>query len=393
MKIPASDNVHLTFCLNAFPSPRPDTLSNFCDQILRPIREQSGCTGRLGWGLWLDRQSARQFTDPARSAALCTSLAQHGFYLFTLNGFPYGTFHGSRIKEQVFYPDWTSDQRLNYTLELARILCACSPPDTLGSISTVPLGERSAFHSLQKRREAAQMLVRAAAQLDSLRRNSGVTVILGLEPEPGAALETGTEACNFLEQVLLPVASACNPALDRETVLRHIGLCIDLAHAAVMDESVLHLAAQCRRRNIRIAKLHISAALSFRPLRSALEQLHRLADPIYLHQVRAWRPDGSILAWPDLPDALHDPHLAECTQARVHFHVPLNWQGTDALRPVAGLPSREIVQAALAAGCRHFEVETYTYSVLPSELRPPSPLAGAAAELRKAFHHLRRCCD
>ncbi|HIE10170.1 MAG TPA: hypothetical protein EYP62_00980 [Kiritimatiellae bacterium] len=389
MRIPASGDLHLTFCLNAFPSPRPDDLGQYFNQVLLPIRDLSGCQDNLGWGLWLDRRSAARLADPVRSAAFCAGLARHQFYLFTLNGFPYGAFHDSRIKEKVFYPDWTSPERLHYTLELARVLGTCSPPDRLGSISTVPLGERAAFHCDHKRRQAAGMLVRAVAELDSLRKTRGITVVLALEPEPGAALETGAEASDFIEKVLLPEASVTDAGFDDQTVLRHIGICVDLAHAAVMEESVMDLAAECHRRNIRIAKVHISAAVSFRPTRSALEQMHLLADPVYLHQLRARLPDGGIAAWRDLPDALRDPRLLECDQARIHFHVPLTWQGSGDLRPVAGIPPPEIVQAVVTAGCRHFEVETYTYAVLPPELRPQSPISAAAAELRTAANHLK----
>jgi len=36
-------------------------------------------------------------------------------YVFTINGFPYGSFHGTRVKEQVFKPDWTEQARIDYT--------------------------------------------------------------------------------------------------------------------------------------------------------------------------------------------------------------------------------------------------------------------------------------
>ena len=33
-------------------------------------------------------------------------------YVFTLNGFPYGAFHATRVKEHVYLPDWRDRRRL-----------------------------------------------------------------------------------------------------------------------------------------------------------------------------------------------------------------------------------------------------------------------------------------
>ena len=49
-------------------------------------------------------------------------------YVFTVNGFPYGDFHGTRVKEDVYTPDWTTPERVEYTKRLFDILAALVPP-------------------------------------------------------------------------------------------------------------------------------------------------------------------------------------------------------------------------------------------------------------------------
>ena len=39
-----------------------------------------------------------------------------------MNGFPYGPFHGTRVKEEVYLPDWRSDERVRYTCALADLM-------------------------------------------------------------------------------------------------------------------------------------------------------------------------------------------------------------------------------------------------------------------------------
>ena len=59
--------------------------------------------------------------------------------MFTINGFPHGTFHGQPVKADVHAPDWRSEERVAYTLRLAEILAALLPDGVDGTISTSPL--------------------------------------------------------------------------------------------------------------------------------------------------------------------------------------------------------------------------------------------------------------
>src|SRR5437763_963592 len=61
-------------------------------------------------GLRLSDLASRQLADPATLAAFRRWLEAHHCYVFTLNGFPFGRFHGVRVKEQVYAPDWTTPE-------------------------------------------------------------------------------------------------------------------------------------------------------------------------------------------------------------------------------------------------------------------------------------------
>jgi hypothetical protein len=114
--------------------------------------------------------------------------------------------------------------------------------------------------------------------------------------------------------------------------------------------------------------------------RAALAQLGGFAEDRYLHQTMV-RDRGGERFFEDLPGALalgaeHDGEL------RVHFHVPIYLESFGLLRT-----SRPQILECLAAlprlsACRHFEVETYAWGVLPEALRQPDLATGIAAELR-----------
>ncbi len=85
----------------------------------------------------------------------------------------------------------------------------------------------------------------------------------------------------------------------------------------------------------------------------------------------------------DLPQALGtlaDPNFA-AGEWRVHFHVPIYLEKFGDLHA-----SRDDVRACLQAARQHsdvthFEVETYAWDVLPSDLQHPELATGIAKEM------------
>lgn len=380
MRLHPESDLHLSYCLNAFDPPRPENFESYLQQTVLPLKSACGWQQPMGVGLWLNHEFLSRLSGQRRDYLL-EALNRCGLYLFTLNGFPYGRFHRSRVKERVFTPDWSEPERLLFTLQLAELAAQTVPPEGRATISTVPLGYRNRF-STEKLSRAADLLWEAALKLNQIRERSGVILILALEPEPDAVVETADETIGFLTDTLLPHARRKAGVRGEEVVRRHIGLCLDLAHLAVVGESLESAVASCRQHGVIAAKIHLSRALCVFPATGTVS-LHAFADDTYLHQVRAISQAGDRLRWPDLPAALSDPRFQHCREARVHFHVPLFWQGSDGMQP-SSLPAARGLRAAVEAGCHHFEVETYTWKVIPAEDLPGSVIDAAARELRLA---------
>ncbi len=95
----------------------------------------------MGTGLWLANEIATELvSDPTRLKQFKDHLREKDIDLFTLNGFPYGHFHQESVKTRVYRPNWSEGIRFDYSLNLARILAACSPAHLqTGTISTLPL--------------------------------------------------------------------------------------------------------------------------------------------------------------------------------------------------------------------------------------------------------------
>lgn len=319
--------------------------------------------------LWLSGRAARECG--AREAAAFGAWCQEaGCRVASLNGFPYGAFHGTPVKAQVYRPDWRERERLDHTERLARVLAGwLADGDGPGVVSTVPIGWAGDDHSGAARGgwdEARRNVHRAAVALDRIAQATGREVLLALEPEPGCVLETTEQVVRWFEELALP------PALRR-----YVGVCFDCCHQAVQFESPAEALLRLAAAEVRVAQAHVTAAL--RVPGGRLGELAPFAEPVYLHQAVARRRDGRLLRYADLPLALAaGVDGAEVEEWRVHFHVPVF-----AARLGAVATTRPELEEALAALAPDVPliVETYTFGVLPPQLRTATVAQSIAREL------------
>ena len=393
MKLPG-DRGHLTYCLNIHPTQNWAECRAALAGPVAAVKRAVCPDAPFAVGLRFSAKAAAELAHDQRRAELVALLATHAYVPVMVNGFPYGPFHGERVKQEVYQPDWTRPERLAYTAALADLMAALNPAGAFVSLSTVP----GTFKPLAAGREAemARNMVQAAAVLHKIQERTGVTVALAIEPEPFCFLETVGEAIGFFERHLFSNHSAAElasmtglPRGEAAVALRrHLGLCYDVCHAAVEYENPAASIEALRAAGIPIHKLQLSAALRIPFLNPAARaRLAAFDEPTYLHQVVS-RRDGTLHREPDLAPALAR-RGSDGEEWRVHFHVPLF---------VAEIPPFSTTQEFLEEILRihrgrpislHLEVETYTWSVLPSELRGADMAADIARELQWVLNRLR----
>src|SRR5258706_4435322 len=130
--------LHLAYCTNIH---RGETWAQTLDSLQRytlAVRQRVCPTKPYAIGLRLSQQVAIELSEPSALLSFQRWLEQNNCYVFTINGFPYGRFHGGRVKEQVYAPDWTTPERLDFTKRLFDLLAQLVPPEVEGSVSTVP---------------------------------------------------------------------------------------------------------------------------------------------------------------------------------------------------------------------------------------------------------------
>ncbi|MGH9042307.1 MAG: metabolite traffic protein EboE [Acidimicrobiia bacterium] len=354
--------VHLAYCTNVHPAEDTDGLVAQLSRIAGPVRTAL-VVPVLGVGLWLPAPAAAALAaDPAATARLRGELDRLRLEVVTMNGFPSRGFSEPVVKHAVYQPDWTDPARAAYTLDLARVLAGLLPDDAAdGSISTLPLAWRKPWDD-ERATKAVGALTGVAEGLAALAGETGRTIRLGLEPEPGCVLERVAQAATVLGAV----------------APEWIGVCLDACHLAVAFEDPAAALEALDAAGVAVVKAQVSNALEAREPRPRARRtrLRPFVEERFLHQTRE-KTRSAVVGVDDLGEALGGG-LPGIGDWRIHFHMPVHH--------AEGTTQPELTRTldALVGGSRalthHLEIETYTWSVLPD---PPKDDAGLVAGLVK----------
>ena len=361
-----ANNSHLAYCTNIHRgSSWAETLDSL-DRYTMKVRDRVCPDDEYAIGLRLSASAARQLSDSTTLLEFQRWLEKRKCYVFTINGFPYGDFHGTRVKEGVYRPDWTSSDRVDYTKSLFDLLCQIAPPGMEGSVSTVP-GSFKRFISSEDQLVAMRKnLADCALHIDALSSKSGRDLHLGLEPEPLCLFETSAETVSFFDALLTAGLG------DKDVLLKRLGVNYDACHLAVEYETAEESLGRLVDAGIRISKIHLSSALKVSDFsESTLKTLEGFCEEVYLHQVVARTGTDPLVRYEDLDVALAARASGEdqADEWRIHFHIPLHSSPGAPLESTSDQISSvlDIVKGSPDM-CRHFEMETYTWEVLPGGL-------------------------
>ena len=381
----------LFYCSNVHGGEDWGEVSYQLQHYISEVRDKRGLK-TMAAGLWFPAELARSLVAAQdRCSPLNVALIQHGLELFSLNGFPYCGFHDEVVKQQVYSPDWSATQRYDYTLDLAFLLADCLPANYAGeaTISSLPLGFAKQWNN-DKQQTATMALCCFAEKLAQLHKKTGCSIRLCLEMEPECVLETTDQAIDFFCNQLPATAKAAG--IDIALINRHLGICFDVCHQAVMFEDPWDSLQKLKNAGIIVGKIQISSALEVNTVEQ-LPTLKNFDEPRYLHQVRMRHDDGSVSGVMDLPDVLLDDGKWPNFPWRIHFHLPVQLDAVAVDSVMISYAPATTQQAILrtldylAANDDfkpHLEIETYTWDVLPVDLRPRDDatlIAGLAAEL------------
>lgn len=392
MRLTQPDGAHLTYCTNIHPGEAWSELRAALTTHVPAVRDAVAPGRPFGVGLRIAKHAAEDLENWDALSDLREILKAENLYVVTVNGFPFGAFHGQRVKQGVYDPDWRTAARRIYSTQLARHLTKLLPDGIVGSVSTVPGAFKPKAESTADVDAIVENLLAHAADLQRLRDMTGKTVVLALEPEPACFLETTDEAIAFFRERLFSRSgvtrfaemTGLNPGRSEAALRRHLGVCFDVCHAAVEFEDPSESLDALHAAGIAVPKVQISAALCLPEVDgAAVARLRDFADGVYLHQVVSRTPGGRLTRYLDLPEAFaaFDAGAEHGNEWRIHFHVPVFRAELDGFASTQPALTQALAWLAQHGGVPHLEVETYTWNVLPERHRGEPVERAIAREL------------
>jgi sugar phosphate isomerase/epimerase len=380
VRVEASGFFHLTYCTNIHAAEGWDAVNRNLQRFAPALRERLSPSSPFGIGLRLSARDARELLEGRRLDEFRAFLDARQLYVALINGFPHGSFHRTAVKADVYAPDWRDEERVRYTLDLVAILAQLLPEQVDGGISTAPLSYKPWVRGADPA-AFTRNVVRVAEAMVRERERTGAVIHLDIEPEPDCVIETSGEFLAFFEQhlmrrgaPLLAQSLGCETAAAESHLREHVRMCMDCCHFAVEYEDPVEALDRVRAAGVQVGRVQLSSALTVvfphddGACQRLVERLRRFADSTYLHQVIE-RREGVLTHYPDLDVALDRRPSPAGGEWRIHFHVPLFTAEYDGLGSTQGYVQQVIDLARRTRVTRHFEIETYTWDVLPAGLK------------------------
>lgn len=381
------DSVHLSYCTNIHAGDSWGEHFQALKDNLPRVKQKLSPSSPFGIGLRVSNLASQELQSEENFEAFKEWLAINDMYIFTMNGFPYGEFHHEIVKENVHAPDWTSTDRLFYTLRLIGILAKLLPDGMDGGISTSPLSYRHWFEAKTQEdvmQVATRNILEVVEQLNRINLVSNKIIHLDIEPEPDGLLETGDEFIDWYNNYLIPLGrqhflDKFNFETDKadEIIKQHVRICYDVCHFALGYEDHERMMDKLKNEGILIGKFQVSAALKAHlpedpnHRKQLVHAFAQFNEPTYLHQVIAKTNSGKILRYRDLPEAITEAERTDVNEWRSHFHVPVFLAEYELLQSTQ-TDILKVLNLHKSQNCtNHIEVETYTWNVLPQDLKLP----------------------
>jgi hypothetical protein len=371
---------HLTYSTLVHPGDTWDEMWHSLTTYVPQVKRRVSPSDPFGVSLRLSAASAQSLTnDPKEREKLRGFLTDNDMYLYTVNAFPYGAFKNTLVKERVYEPDWRSDERATYTMQVADILAEVSPAGVDPTIQSPPLGFKPRVTGPEVVDAYTRQVLRTVVHLIKLKERTGRTVRLALEPEPYCFLETTEEAVDYFTNHLYAPSAVATVAkqtgmseAEASAALRnHLGMVYDICHQAVEFEDIGGSLQKLADAGIPVFKLQEAAAVRVPDVTpDTIEALKRYADTVYLTQTVEQRGDDPLKRFLNLEDAFEAyDRDTDTREWRTHFHVPVFLEDLGDFKT-----TRFAIEDALKFHRKNkfspqLEIETYTWDVLPEHLK------------------------
>ncbi|QQG46733.1 MAG: metabolite traffic protein EboE [Candidatus Azosocius agrarius] len=304
----------------------------------------------------------------------------NNFYIKSLNGFPYGFFSSNYIKDDVYFPNWSNFNRYLYTRRLILFFSVILGKYNNGGISTVPISYKYFVYNFIYNNvyiKSVKYLCNLIILLFNVYFNKKILLHLDVEPEPDCVVSNTSDFIFFFKKWLI---SRCEiylvlffPFYKKNVIFSifdYIKICFDFCHSAVQFETLKQSFNSIFIFDVNFGKFQISSALKLDlKFYNNINIFSYLPETPYVHQVIGNTFYGDIITYKDISLSFLFLYKKNFMEYRVHYHVPIFLEFYGIFESTQKYIIDIINFIKNKKGNFLFEIETYTFDILPCYLK------------------------
>lgn len=364
---------NLTYCLNAFKAKDlQETICNIKKYIEIIKIKKKNCIG-----LCLSNKIAKEILTNNNIDNIKKLIIEKNIYIPIINGFVYKNFHKEQIKENIYYPEWTSNKRLNFTKKLIKILKEISPKNLTSSITTSPIS----YKPWIKQKNKTYILYKSIINLQQIikilidtKKKTGKTIHIDIEPEPTCLIENSKETIQFFKNWLIPICKnnfkkkIFNKNKIENIIKKHIRICYDTCHFSINFENNKTTLNLFEKEKIKIGRIQISSALKIiqskkKNLKNFKSEINKLNYSPFLHQTTK-KYENKKIQFKDIKYCLENINKNSKAEWRIHCHIPIYLKKYKIFNTTSHETKSIIKYLSKKKITNHIEIETYTYDAI-----------------------------
>lgn len=272
----------------------------------------------------------------------------------SFNGFVYQNFHLKNIKEKIYYPDWSSKKRLDFTQKIIKTSDILNVKKNI-SISTLPLSYKKWIQSKHIIYILYKFKHQICAMIKHLKKNKNY-IHIDLEPEPYCIIEN----YHTIKKFYIKVINKKNK--------KHICLCYDICHFSVNFEKHEKIIKHMKNL-IHIGKIQVSSALSVilpvnpRIIKRLKNTLFILNKSNFLHQC-VIKKNLIIKKVSDVKYVIKNISINNDKEIKIHCHIPIYKKKFGHMYTTQKETKKVLNFIQQQNITKHIEIESYTHHTL-----------------------------
>lgn len=355
-------NRSLTYCSNIFKEKNFDKLILKLSEYILFLKNKLN-KKEIGLGLCLSNRILNELFENNNFVYFKKWCKENCVYISSINGFVFKSFHKKKIKEFIYYPDWTSKKRIIYTKKIINMLNFFDNKLNDFSISTSPISFKKWINNKNKKYIyfiSSFNFLPVINYLEDIYKIKNKLIHIDIEPEPGCFIENIKDYIYFYDFWLFPILNFFLK-IDKAVLKKYINLCYDICHFSVNYNNHLDIIRLIINNGIVIGKIQVSSALEIFSLdKNVIEGLSFLSKSKFLHQ-NSYLNENKIKKNLDL----HYLFYNNFESARIHCHMPLYIDFyKDGIKTTAYETKNILYYLLKNFSTKHIEIETYTYDML-----------------------------